>query len=63
MKPVLYGTIVVGTLDAIDAIVVFGLRGSTPIRVFQGIASGWLGRAVKTSDIIALSSACLMTSL
>jgi uncharacterized membrane protein YagU involved in acid resistance len=45
MKPILYGTIVVGTLDAIDAIVVFGLRGSTPIRVFQGIASGWLGRA------------------
>jgi hypothetical protein len=45
MKPVLYGTIVVGTLDAIDAIVIFGLRGSTPIRVFQGIASGWLGRA------------------
>ena len=32
-------------LDAIDAIVIFGLRGSTPIRVFQGIASGWLGRA------------------
>ena len=45
MKPVLYGTIVVGMLDAIDAIVIFGLRGSTPIRVFQGIASGWLGRA------------------
>jgi hypothetical protein len=45
MKPILYGTIVVGTLDAIDAIAVFGLRGSTPIRVFQGIASGWLGRA------------------
>ena len=42
MKPVLYGTIVVGILDGIDAIVVFGLRGSTPIRVFQGIASGWL---------------------
>ena len=45
MKPILYGTIVVGTLDAIDAIVIFGLRGSTPMRVFQGIASGWLGRA------------------
>jgi len=39
MKPVLYGTIVVGTLDAIDAIVIFGLRGSTPIHVLQGIAS------------------------
>ena len=28
MKPVLYGTIVVGMLDAIDAIVIFGLRGA-----------------------------------
>jgi hypothetical protein len=31
-------------LDGIDAIVVFGLRGSTPVRIFQGIASGLLGR-------------------
>ena len=42
---ILWGTLVVGTLDAIDALVVFGLRGSTPIQIFQGIASGWLGRA------------------
>jgi hypothetical protein len=42
---VVYGGLVVGTLDAIDAIVVFGLRGATPLRVFQGIAAGLLGRA------------------
>jgi hypothetical protein len=45
-QAVLYGALVVGTLDALDAIVFFGLRsGARPIRIFQGIASGLLGRA------------------
>src|SRR5258707_913247 len=45
-RAILYGTLVVGTLDAIDALVFFGLRsGATPVRIFQGIAAGWLGRA------------------
>ena len=45
-RAILYGTLVVGTLDALDAIIFFGLRsGATPTRIFQGIASGWLGRA------------------
>ena len=41
----LYGTLVVGALDLIDAIVFFGLRGVRPIRTFQSIAAGLLGRA------------------
>jgi len=44
-ESIVYGGLVVGSLDAIDAIVIFGLRGATPIRVFQGIAAGFLGRA------------------
>jgi len=41
-----WGTLVVGTIDALDAIIFFGLRsGATPTRIFQGIASGWLSRA------------------
>jgi len=45
-EAILYGTLVVGTLDALDAIVFFGLRsGVGPLRIFQGIASGLLGRA------------------
>jgi hypothetical protein len=45
-QAVLYGTLAVGTLDALDAIVFFGLRsGARPVRIFQGIASGLLGRA------------------
>jgi hypothetical protein len=45
VEAVVYGGLVVGLLDAMDAIVVFGLRGASPIRVFQGIAAGLLGRA------------------
>jgi hypothetical protein len=49
---ILYGTLVVGTLDAIDALVFFGLRsGATPVRIFQGIAGGWLGRATYSGGL------------
>jgi hypothetical protein len=46
VRAILSGTLVVGTLDALDAIAFFGLRsGVPPIRIFQSIASGVLGRA------------------
>ena len=46
MRAIIYGGLVVGVLDALDAIMFFGLRsGATPLRIFQSIASGWLGRA------------------
>jgi hypothetical protein len=38
-------TLLVGTLDISDAFIFFGLRGVTPTRILQGIASGVLGRA------------------
>jgi hypothetical protein len=45
-KAILYGTLVVGILDGLDAIIFFGLRsGAAPARIFQGIAAGVLGRA------------------
>jgi uncharacterized membrane protein YagU involved in acid resistance len=44
-QALLWGTLVVGILDAADAVVFFGLRGAKPIRIFQSIASGLLGRA------------------
>ena len=44
-RAILYGTLVVGTLDILDAFIFFGLRsGTTPTRILQSIASGWLGR-------------------
>jgi hypothetical protein len=44
-RALLWGTLVVGILDAADAVVFFGLRGAKPIRIFQSIASGLLGRS------------------
>src|SRR5262245_41350424 len=44
-ESILYGGLVVGALDALDAIVFFGFRGATPTRIFQSIAAGLLGRA------------------
>jgi uncharacterized membrane protein YagU involved in acid resistance len=43
---ILYGGLAVGVLDALDAIIFYGIRnGTTPTRIFQHIASGVLGRA------------------
>jgi len=44
-RAILYGTLTVGALDLIDAIVFFGLRGATPVRILQSIAAGLLGRS------------------
>jgi hypothetical protein len=44
-RALVYGTLVVGTLDLADAVIFFGLRGARPIRIGQSIAAGLLGRA------------------
>lgn len=43
LKPILLGGLLVGVLDGLDAIVFFGIRGTTAARIFQAIASGLLG--------------------
>lgn len=46
LRALTIGTCAVGALDALDAIVVFGLRsGATPTQIFQTIASGLIGSA------------------
>jgi hypothetical protein len=51
-QAILFGTLTVGTLDALDAIVFFGLRsGARPIRIFQGIASGLIGPAARQGGL------------
>jgi hypothetical protein len=51
-QAVMYGTLVVGTLDALDAIVFFGLRsGARPVRIFQGIAFGLIGPAARQGGL------------
>lgn len=45
-RALLLGTLTVGTLDALDAVIFFYLfRGTSPVQIFQGIASGLVGRA------------------
>jgi hypothetical protein len=45
VRAILLGTVAVGVFDALDAMVFFGLRGVKPLRVFQAVASGLLGKA------------------
>jgi hypothetical protein len=44
-QAIVYGTLAVGVLDGLDAVIVFGFAGATPMRIFQSIAAGLLGRA------------------
>lgn len=60
-RAILTGTLVVGVLDGLDAIVFFALRGVSADRVFQGIASGLLGRAAAVRG--GLSTALLGLAL
>jgi len=59
-RAILFGTLVVGGLDALDAIVFFGLRGAAPTRIFQSIAAGLLGRSAFSGG---LSTAALGVAL
>ena len=43
-RVILYGGLAVGILDGLWAVVLWGLRGVKPDRVFQGVAAGLLGR-------------------
>ena len=44
-QALLYGTLTVGVLDLLDALLFFGARGVAPVRILQAIAAGLLGRA------------------
>lgn len=44
-RAALLGGLIVAVLDGLDALLFFGLRGISPARLFQGIASGLLGRS------------------
>jgi len=43
-RAIITGGLVVGTLDISDALIFYGLRGITPIRIFHSISAGLLGR-------------------
>ncbi len=59
--PILYGTLVVGTLDALDAMVFFGLRsGVGPGQIFQSIAAGVYGRAASRMGLHSIGLGILL---
>jgi hypothetical protein len=43
-RAIALGTLWIGTIDALDAVVFFGWLGAAPMRIFQSIAAGALGR-------------------
>jgi uncharacterized membrane protein YagU involved in acid resistance len=45
MRAILTGGLIAGFLDIVAAFIVYGLRGATPLRILQTIASGLLGSA------------------
>jgi hypothetical protein len=47
-KAIALSCIIAGTLDISDAFIFYGLRGVSPTRILQGIASGVIGRAAFT---------------
>ena len=61
-RAIVLGTLVVGVLDALDAVVFFGLRSAVPpIRIFQSIAAGLLGRTAANQGGLGTAAlgACL----
>jgi len=59
--PILYGTLVVGTLDLLDAFIFFGWRsGATPGRILQSIASGVYGRNASRMGIHSMGAGFLL---
>lgn len=52
-RALLYGTLVVGTIDILEVIVFVGMRGVPPVRVLQSVASGVLGRGAYQGGVPA----------
>jgi hypothetical protein len=44
VKAILLAGLIAGTLDITDAFVLWGIRGVSPVRILQSIASGLLGK-------------------
>lgn len=51
LKAIAFSCLIAGTLDISDALIFYGLRGVSPIRILQGIASGLIGRAAFAQGI------------
>ena len=52
-KIILRGGLVAGTLDAVDAVIAYGILGMNPVQVLQYVASGLLGSASFAGSTLA----------
>ncbi len=59
-RAVLLGALTVGVLDLLDALLFFGIRGVSPIRILQSIAAGLLGRAAFSGGLPAATLGVLL---
>lgn len=50
-RPILAGILAVAVLDIVEPIIFYGLRGVPPIRIFQSVASGLLGREAYAAGV------------
>ena len=48
LKAIALSCLIAGTLDISDALIFYGLRGVSPVRILQGIAVGLIGRGAFT---------------
>jgi hypothetical protein len=53
LQPILWAGIICGVLDGLSAVVLTVLSGSTPLRLFQYIASGLVGRSAFTAGLVS----------
>jgi hypothetical protein len=51
LKAIALSCLIAGSLDISDALIFYGIRGVSPVRILQGIASGLLGRAAFTQGM------------
>jgi hypothetical protein len=57
VRAALYGGLVAGALDLIDAFVFFGMRsGARPMGILHSIAAGWIGRDAARAGGVATAA-------
>jgi hypothetical protein len=59
-EAILYGGLIVGVLDGLDALTFFGLRGVKPANIFQYIASALMGRAAYRGGLSTVALGVLL---
>lgn len=60
LRVILWGGLLAGLLDILDAMIAWGFRGVSPVRILQSIASGLLGREAFAGGLATASLGTLL---